>query len=285
MNRWKHVLLVLALIIIAYGAYEITQRIEDDPQIVISIVSLVTAIAVLLSVSEMKRARNESYKPHIVCNFNSVYGYNKRETDTSYLPLIWSSEKLDEDTVIAYAKLDPKLYDPNRYSATIVNIGKGAAKEVHAEWKFDIEGSISVLEHHAAVNAFDIDIETIASDNYDIHFDKACHTIFLVTRDMNFGFDHILACTEPKYVSKILIPYAYIQLVSIIIRVGIGVNATLHSLRDMLPVLNLNLRYRDISGNKHSQQYSFRLYILGYTSSVTKKNVELFQGKIERIDQ
>lgn len=283
MTRFRLVLLVVALMLIAFGIYKVTQIIEDGAQIVISFASLATAAVVLLSVLEMKRARNESFKPYLLCNLNNVYAYNKRETDTSYLPLIWSSKELTEADVRIHAQSIPILYDPSRYSAMIVNIGKGAAKDIHAEWKFDLNDSISKLEHFAKENKFDFAVNSLASNNYEIHIDKACHSIYPVTRDMNFTFDYILAGAESNYALPILIPYAFIHLASIIIRIGIGSYAEINCLKDILPILKLTLSYWDIGGHKHVQQFCFRMHILRFTSSVLKEDIELFHGRFERV--
>ena len=125
------------------GASEIekaTLSISDKIQIIMAILTGFSLIGVVLTLREMQTDRNAAYKPTILMNasdFNISWDSNGEEDWLVSLPdKSNSSYKINADGSITGIVDIPVNIFPNNglESFTVVNLGVGAAKDIHFEW-------------------------------------------------------------------------------------------------------------------------------------------------------
>ena len=125
------------------GASEIekaTLSISDKIQIIMAILTGFSLIGVVLTLREMQTDRNAAYKPTILMNasdFNISWDSNGEEDWLVSLPdKSNSSYKINADGSITGTVDIPVNIFPNNglESFTVVNLGVGAAKDIHFEW-------------------------------------------------------------------------------------------------------------------------------------------------------
>lgn len=114
--------------------------VSDKIQIAIAVLAFLSLIGVVLTLREMQADRNAAYKPAILMNasdFSISWNSNGEEDWLASLPdKSNSSYKLNDDGSITGTINLPVNIFPNNglENFNVVNLGVGAAKDIHFEW-------------------------------------------------------------------------------------------------------------------------------------------------------
>ncbi|UTB31875.1 MAG: hypothetical protein NKF70_10215 [Methanobacterium sp. ERen5] len=146
--------------VIVYGTHKGFLTLFEVISILLTFGSL---LVIYLTLNELKIQRESMYKPDIVLKRSGrFYMYNEQNGHFAYLPSLWLNEEIVKNEIINQNKLlddtenfkiPENLYnkfcnDPRRniIPIPILNIGKGAAKNIEIIWKFDQESYIKEIK-------------------------------------------------------------------------------------------------------------------------------------------
>jgi hypothetical protein len=227
-----------------------------------SVAGFVTAVAALLTVLEMKRQRNALYRPDLAIPSSKLFTYagtfsnigNTVHCSTTRYDLI-----ADAPTSL------PRL------SLECFNIGLGAAKDVHVEWAFELDGVLTALNrltqtHGISVEFGEYGFVLINPDGESLFTSRgsAATTIipYVLPVQIQPTAQHIEIASEYAKAIAICASYYVAPHDQGWASIPTEFRPSLHVFPEndgvvpiVMPPATITLRYRDIAGNIHMRAF------------------------------
>ena len=223
-----------------------------------SLVGLVTAVAALVTILEMKRQRVSSYKPELVLIPLTL----RFEPSDGFPPLICRRKDTPFD------RHDSLL----SVSVDCINIGVGAARDLFATWEFDHQLAVAEVSPFVTHRGYSIWLD---QGNTRIDFEEDGQTRMTSFTDLpvTSNTTYLLPVQAPENVFQIPLPPDYL----LFMRLGIYCvpghpsNEGPHVALPKIPPLTLRLAYTDSGGARRLRAFQLE-FRFGMLSSSSRPN-------------
>jgi len=218
-----------------------------------SIISILTLIAIYLSLAEMKSQRKSSFRPNFVMK-SQVYGI--RFNDEQYL----TYDILDENEINnSFGNKEPPFI-----TAKLFNVGLGPAKYLEFEWDYNIVNLISFLNKNQSQFNFVIEKKNDNQNNLIIY--RKDKQLFKSELDIKDYRDYALPVSISPHGIEVFIPISYLDiLVSVAFLFKISKNKK--EILKYYGIFRSNLKiktkmlYKDVEGNSYKQYFTLAPYL------------------------
>jgi hypothetical protein len=232
-----------------------------------------TAIATFLTVRQIKKQTEASYRPELAFLQTTVFAY----PDIDGIPSIWlTSETRDSDT-------SPKIaeYLATSFEIRLYNIGFGTAKDVAYSWEFpvrDLVDDVNTNAQHALEPAY-YKYENGMLSLESIKFRQS--TIIWETERKQTVIGYVLPTELNREGVAVRIPMTFIDLVSsqIFFAWEAARKSKQKFIFDQIPPLSMELTYHDIAGGTYNMTFQLQLKI-GMIRGSEPGKFERFSGYI-----
>lgn len=243
-----------------------TLSISDKIQIIMAILTGFSLIGVVLTLREMQTDRNAAYKPTILMNasdFNISWDSNSEEDWLVSLPdKSNSSYKINADGSITGTVDIPVNIFPNNglESFTVVNLGVGAAKDIHFEWD---QTNLSRLSNYLAECNPSKENFCTFGESAVFSFDKG-----LVVTDIDSGFRLMYMLPNAVETYTLPLPTAYSVLIHEIMKCN--------SLPEHMYIV-LYAEYSDVQNNSIKDAFYITINRTGFKSAEDNSGSAIYQ--------
>lgn len=243
-----------------------TLSISDKIQIIMAILTGFSLIGVVLTLREMQTDRNAAYKPTILMNasdFNISWDSNGEEDWLVSLPdKSNSSYKINADGSITGTVDIPVNIFPNNglESFTVVNLGVGAAKDIHFEWD---QTNLSRLSNYLAECNPSKENFCTFGESAVFSFDKG-----LVVTDIDSGFRLMYMLPNAVETYTLPLPTAYSVLIHEIMKCN--------SLPEHMYIV-LYAEYSDVQNNSIKDAFYITINRTGFKSAEDNSGSTVYQ--------
>jgi len=237
--------------------------IDQVTSFILGISTLATAFATFLTVREMARQRKSTYRPDIVAA--RQYAYANALADSKGLRFAWSRERAVASDV------NEKFPLGERYAITLFNVGFGAAKQIEASWKFDVDAWIKSLNSLAQrtftslVIAHDPNAKTVRISGAD--YRDTTQMVGNQLGKLGKEWGHALPVSLDRSGIEIDIPPCFLALAALQLSMGsqLDPGSGMNPEWTTLPEMRLSLRYCDVGAEMHEKDFrlSFDLLAIG----------------------
>lgn len=231
--------------------------------LIASVAGFVSALATLLTVSEMRRQREGSYKPIFLFKTTYLAHLIKNKTNK----FIVTTEAVDKD---AFENSPQKMQFDEFIPIHFHNIGLGSAKSVSFKWNYDLTGFESNFEKVSAYIVTKNDKEGFGIETID---GSSNQWVARKHKD-----DSILEFVLPVYNKQetfsIPIPTIYHDILETLLSGISKSNKEIHTLD--LPNMFLEVAYLDIENNKFKENYSVSFKIRSHSITTQNSKSEYF---------
>jgi len=201
-----------------------------------AVASLVTAVATLLTVLEMRWQRHAGYRPDLLVTGEPLH-------------MRGNAEGIRVEVVRESTEAATESYGPHRPAVLCSNVGIAHAKDVRIEWDYDI------LAFVAAIAALDNELgSSIVREQGMLHFDAGNRAItHMIAAQSKSNFASI-APGAPA--TRVDLPLAYVDLLCAYFGAWLDASRPREGTVQVRRIeLTLTLRYRDIGNNEHSRRF------------------------------
>jgi len=213
-----------------------------------SIGACLSAIATFLTVRQMIKQREESYRPELVLSRTFFEGL-KDPISQDPIPTHWVS-KPDAN---GGGQTSPIFSLPLR------NVGLGAAKAISVQWSFPIEETVNQA-NHLAQRTLTPAYFTLKNGILSIKSDSIGTSASLWVNQQHDSLDYVLPAAVQKEPAHLKLPHAFIQLSSALLFL-FGKEKD-RKLFPEIPVLKARLEYLDISNKTHTTVFDIKLEVI-----------------------
>jgi len=220
-----------------------------------SVGGLVTAVTALLTIVEMRRQRESSYKPEIVV----IPPELRFEPSTGFPPLLCRRKDTPSSEPLSGVAA----------SVDCVNVGAGAARDILASWEFDHQLAAADLSPFLSNRGFSVWLD---NNNTRIDFEENGQTRTTSFTDLHAttGVPFLLPAQSPETIFRVPLPPDYLLLM----RMGIY-SVPGHPSNDgpqvslpRPPLLTLYLAYTDVGGARRRRVFKLQFHFTSYSSSM-----------------
>jgi hypothetical protein len=198
-----------------------------------STAAMCAAIISFFTLFELLKQRKASYKPDL-CILKR-YFYVKANGTLSEWYLTDSSQ-------------------PHTASVQLVNIGVGAAKNINANWTFDLDSFIEEINKLSQKSHQNFYIKNEGDLLLIETYNKLSTTVNAKMND--FQFEYLLASAQDPQGSTLNLPPSYSYLLPIYVRLHMQLELNIIDIE--IPTLELNLSYSDIGKNQHISKHNVK---------------------------
>tara|TARA_R110000796_G_scaffold14011_9_gene45315 strand:- start:94225 stop:94983 length:759 start_codon:yes stop_codon:yes gene_type:complete len=198
---------------------------------------LLVAMATFLTVRQIAKQREASYRPELVFA-TAVYEAWSAQNNIHWKCSSLSSESKREN----FARI------------TFINIGLGAAKEVAIEWDFDIQKAVTLVNSAAQKALAEGYVE---NETGSVHFNSknGGNASHIWTNQKNRNLDYILSNSEGLREKSLELPSAYLSLYASYC--AHSMIPKVQSLEEF-PALNSMVTYKDIAEKVYSSAFTLK---------------------------
>jgi hypothetical protein len=227
-----------------------------------SIGACLSAFATFLTVKQVSKQREFSYRPEIAIS-KVIFNCGKNSITEGKIPDTWLKES-DSKEVYNYF---------NDFSIPLKNVGLGAAKNIEIFWSFAIEELVAIINTQTQKLLIPAYFE-YNGKSLLLKSEGMGESVSMWNNQKIANIDFILPASVEKAATELILPHAYIQLVSALIYFK-SKSENLDFLKNV-PCLQLRIKYSDIGRRQHEVKYNI------FTSIVAVMNKgEEFSGYIE----
>ena len=213
-----------------------------------SLAAFASATATFLTIRQMARQRETSYRPELV--FSSTRFHGAAEFDGG-MPKNWNQSD----------NPPPNAQQRNSLRIPIHNIGLGAAKDITLQWSFDIENitsQVNLLADKAGISA----TFSLKADILSFKSNELGNGSSMWRNQRNQTFDFLLPASIPLDQISIKLPNAYIQLCSALLHFTTHIQES-QNFPDF-PVLTALVSFQDLGGSLHQSKHHFSVTLESY---------------------
>ena len=218
-----------------------------------SFISILTLIAIYLTIAEMKNQRKSSFRPNLVMK-SQVYGI--RFNDEQYLiyDILEENEMQNSSGSNELPFITAKLF----------NVGLGPAKYLEFEWDYNIVSLVSLLNENQSQYNFIIKKENDNQDNLIIY--RKDKQLFKNELDFKGYRDYALPVSISPRGIEVFIPFSYLEIlvcVAFLYKFSEDEKAKLYYYEIFRSNLKIKTKvlYKDIEGNSCKQYFTFVPYL------------------------
>lgn len=213
-----------------------------------SVAACMSAIAAFWIICLMARQQREAYQPKLALSHPI---FTSTRVSEEILPRVWTESRLSG----CYG------HDPDSATRGLVmeinNIGLGAANEINVKWSFPMEKAVQEVNVVAGSNG----VLAYQSGSGRLHVtmddDKTIGSIPWQSTQRR-SIDYILPAAIDKVPTQLRLPDAY----AFVISAMAFVHKRVKPQKEMsIPVLRLDMKYRDIGLRAHSVSFDVRCEI------------------------
>lgn len=228
--------------------------------LVTACVSLLTVIATFMSVRELKKQRQASFKPDIYLKSSNVYLYTLKHHSGDLLPFNVSQESTGSN------QAKSTFYRP---TIDIYNIGAGAAKSLRLKADYNLKEIIDLIHSVNSEGYFHTFFtnRTLTISVPSIGYNP----VFFVENELSeTNIDFSLPSNSGKSVNSIPIPMSYVYLYivyvySILFSKPRNGEVRTYTVKPF-PKLYYNVEFNDLEDTQHQSDFSVSLDIVSITS-------------------
>lgn len=228
-----------------------------------AIASVSAAIIYYYTLNELKKQRENTYRPHLFVDnaFFYVQGVQKNE---NIMPLKWCEKTSDIKSIISFE--NDNIFAS--FSIKCYNIGFGTATNIKINFQYDIIGfilDIKSLEKRIPKKKR-INIEnngtflSFEPENKELPFSSKS---FSTELNLNQYVSYILPVNINKDIAEINIPRHFLELINIMVYY----NAILKEKKEKdlnIPEVKLNITYKDISNRNFKKELKISTKMILY---------------------
>jgi hypothetical protein len=219
-----------------------------------SVAAFISAVATLLTVRQMAKQRQTSYRPELVLSSTHFEG---RAEVAGQLPLRWVTRAPQPDAENTSRELSIPLH----------NVGLGAAKGVSIAWSFPIEATVeevNSLAQKALIPAY----FALQAGGLSMTSERFSQTTSMWRNQQNISIDFVLPAAVLKDPFALKLPHAYIQLCSSLLYFSAHIENRKSSPK--FPSLTANLKYQDIGGAQHQIRLEVTIDLVSFSGNGEK---------------
>jgi hypothetical protein len=276
---------VAGLIGVVVGSWLTNQTlgiVSNIAALLAAMAAMLTAVGTFLTVRQMQRQMEASYRPELT--FARVFVKGEAESPQCPLPMRWTEmPRFMEDwtgggttTAAVVTATLPLLITRTRLPTRLYNIGLGAATSISVTWSFPVEAMVEEINRLAQ--------RTLTPAYYD--YKEGILSLESQTwpkmsvfwrNEQKDSLDYIMPESAQKAGVALEIPGTYTHLVSAYLYLRFIQKDDKQELK--MPRLNVLISYHDISGRRH--QVSFNLCIHLIAMGTKQDSPMTFEGYIE----
>lgn len=229
-----------------------------------SIGACMSAIAAFLTVRQISKQREASYRPELAIS----------RTEFQCIPDPLGNKKIPDTWIVKNDEtIEQKIDFLKSFSVPLRNVGLGAAKDINIEWSFPVEqltSTVNKLAQKALIPAY------FEYKNKSLEFksDSLGASMSMWGNQQKNKIDFVLPAPIDLVPVELILPHAYIQLISALIHFAAKSND--FNFLEEIPKLTIELNYLDIGGKKHNSKFFIKINI----SMIANKG-DSFSGYIE----
>jgi len=248
-------------------------ELENWVSAVASIAAFGAVIIAFLTLLEIKRHRENSYKPTLAVPRARIFGYQEPWIG-SKIPEFWLPEERPEEQ-------STREYRPSFYAISLHNIGLGAAVEVEVNWEFDSDAMIKHINENRPKEASRLQKEDLQYGWIKLSMGTDLDTLIDTGNILSEFSGFVLPDSVRPGGIHLVVPPLFVKLVSLAVGLLTQVIGTEEDSEFSLPEasLELRLRYNDIAGLKHEQTMHVKFQLIRrYESLGQDGDILVFQG-------
>lgn len=227
-----------------------------------SIGACMSAIAAFLTVRQVSKQREASYRPELVIS-RTVFECGLNTASSKSIPDNWMKKDIDQKDIDFLQS----------FTVPLRNVGLGAAKEVSVKWSFPIEELVANVNKLAQESLTPAYFE-YKNEILSLKSDSLGASTSMWMNQQKATIDFVLPAPIDQTPVELVIPRAFIQLVSAFIHFSGKTDRFNHL--EKIAILTVDLDYLDIGGKKHKSKFALNTTII----MVVNKG-EAFSGQIE----
>lgn len=221
----------------------------------------------------MEKQRKASQKPDVIIPKVILYGYISKKDDDLIVPTEWSNQEIKNgETQVNHFP-----------TATVYNLGFGAAKNLALTWDIDIPKIMQTIKDYCYQNSIPI-VVSIEDDLLKINIKGGGKWVPIKGFSMR-EHDYLLPASVISQGLETQLPLTFLELLSVVIFMSI------HSLKNSkhvsrvgpsyeIPSMRLNLKYEDISGSQYIKNFEVVFSIL-LLQSLPDENGKIIQETLD----
>lgn len=239
------------------------------------IATFITSLISLLTLKELIKQRQESYKPELVLeseegytaflnlnkkNFVGEYdldGSGKQKyyslNDPWFPDYTWYSNHFAKENNIDFEKEDSQVEFKYRPTLKIINIGKDVAKEICIKLRFNLKKMIDEANNILKKNSREL--ITIDEKSNLIKFGNITSINFSLDSPEYISLNYITNIKEHRNEFNLFIPRTYLLLVSIINHYDFFSNEAHSNINHVAEEMIIDLSYKDIGGKAYTKNF------------------------------
>lgn len=219
-----------------------------------------SAIATFLTVRQIAKQREASYRPELAFSRVLVECTKDLLTEGS-IPTHWTPQERDK-------KINASLRD---FSLPLRNIGLGTAKNVSISWSFPFE-SVTKQINETAQKTLSAAYFTFDKDSLSIDSENLGKSTSMWINQKQMSLDYVLPAATTHEPVMLNLPHAYIQVVSSLLYFS----AKDKKFSPEIPPLIAKVEFYDIGEAKHTSTFNiqFQVSAIGNTGEFICGSIE-----------
>lgn len=211
-----------------------------------SFAGLITAIAALVTVLEMKRQRESGYKPDLVV----VSPVSLQYKGTAGFPPFTTGTIDDPPT-------ETKRWSAFQCHVDCINIGAGAARDLNAIWRFNRQGAIECIAASLANRKYRIWLD---SDVTRLDFEEDGRSVMTIFTDplTRWSAPFLFPGKSPENVFRLRLPPDYLLFLGLSVSClpASGADEARAAPLPSIPPLELEISYTDVGGDRRGAKFT-----------------------------
>ena len=220
--------------------------------IVANMATLLTALATLFAVLEMRRQRKSSFRPDLVVVNESIVA-EKHPTISFPAPIRWHEPEVIYSGAVSVTTIAPIRLD---YSVRVYNLGTGPAKDLIFEWSFDLSKLVEAV-NSLSQRLFAGQFIELTSANWLKFTSKSDGSNEInLDGDLKREEDFLLPSSIIHSPCLVRLPSSYINLISSYVQ--LSAKSGMDGIPNFqIPPLCLKMTFRDMDGSSVHRKFSF----------------------------
>ncbi len=220
--------------------------------------SLLTAMAALLTILEMRRQRVISYKPQLTLAPPRLH-FERSSAAPGFLPVACRRDDVSPDTS-----------RPGHPLVDCVNVGLGGARDLVATWSFDPQALVAAASPFLSSTAYTVSLDSAGfvvnfEENHELqsthflHAQSHAETRLLLPLQSSQSYCSMFS---------IAIPPVYLDVIALAVHALALTRSPDQTDWPEFPPLRLSIAYKDIGGDRHEARFdfSFEFFTLSCTT-------------------
>ncbi len=227
----------------------------------------ITATVAFLSLRLMRKQQQAAHRPELTPTSQNLYG--KGELGGDGAPNLWSEtaepDNVNLDTVVTPLTVSGRTHR-EFYGVRLFNLGTGAAKDIHIEWRFAIDRLVEKINQMAQRSFAEVYFEHEKTKQVlSLKAKNGRHATYFLKNDLHSRHDYILPCSIENKGHKVRLPQSYIELASMYLYLAFDKKHDAEQDDERILDIGIIASYTDISGIRYSKTFGLKLKLFVYS--------------------